>query len=268
MTSTEVVSRRRSALITGASGGIGEAFADLLSDIGFDLFLVARRETELETIATRARSKGVQAFVLAIDLTTRTSAESVKAWTVSQGISIDLLVNNAGFGLLSEVGDVALADELGMIDLNVRSLTELTHLFLPDLIAQRGGIINVSSLNAFQPMPYLTIYSATKAYILSYSRMLSTELKPKGVRCLAVCPGYTATGFQARAGADVSSLDRFVPKHSPAKVARDAWRAFEKGRHVHIVGVGNWVMARLGFIFSPLSQVVAKQVYRLAQKQK
>jgi short-subunit dehydrogenase len=243
--------------------------AELLAAQGFDLFLAARRQSELDELAAAISSAhGSHVQVLSIDLALPESPERLQAWVKTQGRTLDLLVNNAGYGLLEEVGSGSLAGSLGMIDLNVRALSEITHRFLPDLIQRQGGIINISSLIAYQPMPYMTIYGATKAYVQAYTKMLAYELKGKGVTVTAVCPGYTDTGFQSRAGAEVGDLVKYVPKHSPDKVARDAWAAYGKGKKVLVVGLGNRIMAHLGVVMAPFARLMAGQAFRLAKKHK
>ncbi|TNE37337.1 MAG: SDR family NAD(P)-dependent oxidoreductase [Alphaproteobacteria bacterium] len=254
------------ALITGASGGIGAAFAELLAEEGYDLFLVARGRPGLEAVADRCRAEGAQVHLAAVDLTGRDSGAQVESSVCALQRRVSLLVNNAGYGLMAPVGQRPLDDELGIVDLNVRVLAELSHRFLADLKTSGGGIINVSSLIAYQPMPYFTLYSASKAFVQTYSRMLRRELAREGVRVMALCPGYTQTGFQKRAGAEVGAAERFMPKHAPRRVARDGWRAFQRGRAVKIVGWGNWLVARLGVLTTPFVGLVAHKAYALATK--
>ncbi|TNE57255.1 MAG: SDR family NAD(P)-dependent oxidoreductase [Alphaproteobacteria bacterium] len=249
------------ALITGASGGIGAAFAKLLAAEGFDLLLVARRRSALNEVAADCQVKGAAVQSVVCDLTDPASGALLEAAVRSEGRLLNLLVNNAGYGLMTPVGSAGLEEELGIVDLNVRAVMELSLRFLPDLRQTGGGLINLSSLVAFRPLPYFSAYSASKAYVQTFSELLGRELAHEGVRVLALCPGYTKTGFQQRAGADVGAADRYVPKHSPERVARDGWRAYQRGRRVKIVGLGNWTMARFGFLVAPFVGFAARKAY-------
>ena len=152
------------ALVTGASGGIGLALAELLAERGYDLILVARRAALLERIASDISAQyGCDVKCLVFDLQEPQAAGDLKRAVETLGFEIDLLVNNAGFGVVGAFHEAQASDQIGMIDLNVRALAELTHLFLPDLIARRGGILNVASLSAYVPMPTMAIYGATKS---------------------------------------------------------------------------------------------------------
>ena len=185
------------ALITGASSGIGEAFAQALAQRGFDLVLVARSLEKLEALAESLQIKsGISAWVIQQDLIAKDAVEKIYSFVQEKELTIDLLINNAGFG---DYGLFAHSDrqkQLDMIDLNVRSLVEMTHAWLPEMKARGiGDIINVSSIAGFQPMPYLSVYAATKAFVLNFSEAIWSENKDNGIKVLALCPGPTETNF-------------------------------------------------------------------------
>ena len=171
-------------------------------------------------------------------------------------------VLSAGFGVVGAFHEAEVSDQIGMIDLNVRALAELTHLFLPELIVRRGGILNVASLSAFVPMPTMAIYGATKAFVLSFSKMLHDEVAPLGVRVTALCPGYTPTGFLARAGMGQVAVPKWVPGHSSEQVARIGLAGYDKGRAVVIVGFSNKLSALLARWLRPLMRLASKELSR------
>jgi uncharacterized protein len=192
------------ALITGASMGIGEEFARQLAERGYDLILTARSEDKLQAIATDLRSEGVRIQVIPGDLTDG----ALRQRLFVQSGAIDLLVNNAGFGDYGPLATVDRANQQTMIQLNVLALVDLTQLLLPGMIKrQSGAIINVASIAAFQPMPYLSVYAATKAFVLSFSEAIRAETRSQGIKVQCLCPGATETNFAA-----VSGLDRAFAK--------------------------------------------------------
>ena len=186
------------ALVTGASGGIGEAFARKLAAQGADLVLVARRGDTLERLAAELRDRnGVQCDVVPADLTTDLGVHAVEARVGD----VDLLVNNAGYGISARLADVDPAHVEGMIRLNVLAVARLTRAALPKMAARgHGGIVNVSSVAGFQPSPSFATYNATKAFVTMFTESLAIEVKGTGVRVQALCPGLTRTGFQDVAG--------------------------------------------------------------------
>lgn len=198
------------ALISGASGGIGRACAELLARRGYDLVLVARSAQPMEELATALHAAhGTTVTVLTQDLTALDGARRVHDALTAANIAVTLLVNNAGFGALGNVADLSLEEQTDMIDLNVRSLTALTRLLLPGMLQRRQGrILNVASTAAFQPGPRLAVYYASKAYVLSFSLALSAETAGTGVTVTCLCPGPTATGFGARARMQSTRLFR------------------------------------------------------------
>lgn len=232
------------ALITGASSGIGEAFATLLAARGCNLILVARSEDTLNQIAGDLHEQyDITVDVMAADLTEVSSRENIAQACAELGREVDLLINNAGFGTMGAFAKADTARERQEIDLNVTALTDLSHHFLPTMLAnKRGGIINVASTASFQPMPYMAVYAATKAYVRSLSEAMNAECKHSGVTVTALCPGPVATNFFA--ATESKGMDGVVEKMSgimmtAEQVASDALKAFDKGRAVIVPGVPN-----------------------------
>lgn len=232
------------ALVTGASAGLGSLFAEALARDGHDLILTARRADRLEGLAQAIRTQtGRTVTVIPADLAEPGAAAALIAEIGKQGLAVNTLINNAGFGAS---GPLAAADPqriVQMIDLNCRALVELTHAVLPGMIQMRSGaILNVASTAAFQPGPGMAVYYATKAFVLSFSEAVHEEVRAQGVHVSALCPGATATEFFDAAG---SSEDFFLRKLAgdPAKVVRDGLAALERNRAVKVSGAMNAVMA-------------------------
>ncbi len=224
------------ALVTGASSGIGLEFARLLAADQHSLTLVARSGDKLDKIA--AELGGAQ--VIAADLAAPDAASTI----VSQAPSVDILVNNAGVGDFGPFAKTELDKQLAMIDLNVRALTELTHAYLPGMLERGNGrILNVASTASFQPGPLMAVYYATKAYVLSFSEALSEETRGSGVTVTALCPGPTASGFQAAADLEHSRLVAGRKLPTAAAVAEQGYKAMMKGSAVEVTGLQNKVMA-------------------------
>src|SRR2546423_2712909 len=201
MTVTMSQEKRPITLITGASAGIGAALAHEFAAHGHELVLVARREQALDALADGIAAKGVaRPTVLPADLGHGDAAQVIAAALERRGLEPDVVVNNAGFGLVGAADTLDRADQLAMIDVNVRALTELSLAFIDSLERRRGGILNVASIAAFMPGPGMAVYYASKAYVLSFSEALHQELKSRGVRVTVLCPGPVATEFHARAG--------------------------------------------------------------------
>ncbi len=235
----------RRALITGASGGIGEAFARLLAEEGWQIAIVARREEELNRVAGVLRARQ-QAEVLPIplDLTGKDAGARLQAALEARGFSPDVLINNAGAGLAGCAADLPLERQLAMIDLNVRAATELALRFLPAMADRgRGGVLNVASLAAFMPGPHMAVYFASKAYLLSFSEALAEEMAPRGLTVSAFCPGPVRTGFQHAAGMESALLSRLSPMMKPAAAARAAWQGFKEGRVIITPGMASTLTA-------------------------
>ncbi|GAA0736123.1 SDR family NAD(P)-dependent oxidoreductase [Sphingomonas japonica] len=227
-------------LITGASAGLGAAFARSLAARGDDLILTARRGDRLESLAGELRTAyGVTVTVIAADLGVPGGADALFADIVRRGLRVDTLINNAGFGLQGAFADQDRAALAGMLDCNCRALVELSHLVLPGMIARRsGGILNVASTAAFQPGPWMAVYYATKAFVLSFSQALHEEVKPHGIRVAALCPGPTRTEFAEHAGmADSALFARFAGPIDG--VVRDGLAALDANRAVAVSGALN-----------------------------
>jgi hypothetical protein len=234
--------RDRFAVITGASSGIGACFACALAGRGKPLALVARSKDKLEALKSElAAAHSLRIEVIEQDLSAPGAAERLAAILKERGMVVDLLVNNAGFGAHGEFWELPLARQSEMLRLNIVALTELTHLLLPAMVAQRsGGIINISSTASFQPIPYTSVYAATKAYVTSFSMGLAEEVGAYGVRVLALCPGGTATNFF-----DASQYGkRDLPGglQSPEEVVEVGLRALDRGRSLAVTRFLNRLM--------------------------
>lgn len=230
------------ALVTGGSQGIGAALAAVLAAQDEVLVLVARSAEALEATARSIAARGGRvALTVPLDLAEPGSVAELQRRLSGAGLAVRDLVNNAGFGLAGEVADLPAAGQLGMVDLNCRALLELTLAFLPDIVARRGGILNVASVAGFSAGPGLAVYYATKAFVISLTRALAHELRHDGVRVSALCPGPTPTGFGVRAGFDHGRISRLVPQLSADAVARIGVRGWQARRPVVIPGIGNRV---------------------------
>jgi uncharacterized protein len=234
-------------LVTGASSGIGAAFARALAARGDDLVVVARDETRLEELAeTLEKEHGTEVEVLAADLTSKKGMAVVEARLESAEPAIDLLVNNAGIGTYGKFAELPREAEAREIRLNVLTVMQLSHAALPGMIERgRGGIINVSSLASYQPTPLNATYGGTKAFVTSFSHALHEELRGTGVNVMVLCPGFTRTEFQERAGLDSGSVPSFMWQQ-PEPVVETALRAYDHGRAVCIPGALN----QAGAVFS------------------
>lgn len=228
------------ALVTGASAGLGVDFARQLSRSGARLVLVARRKERLEALADELGN----ARAAAIDLSLPGAARQVMADVAAHGEHVDLLVNNAGFGLVGAFAKLDGARQRQMIDLNCGLLTELTHAVLPGMLERkRGGILNVASTAAFQPGPYSAVYYATKAFVLSFTEALHEELKDSGIHVTALCPGPTRTEFFEAAGyRGESMLEKMAMASAP--VAAAGLAGLERNDAIAIPGVMNKVGAQ------------------------
>jgi short-subunit dehydrogenase len=252
---------RHWVLITGASGGIGLEIARCFARDGYDLLLAARSLDKLRSLAADLKQKhGTETRCLESDLSQPGAAESLMARIGGEGLPVGFLVNNAGFGLHGECGDLSLEEQRGMVQLNCMALMELTRLCLPGMLERNfGRILNVASTAAFQPGPYMAVYYATKAFVLSFSEALNFELRQKAVSVTAFCPGLTSTGFQKRAGLRENWWSRLLSA-SAAEVAETGYRAMLDRRRVAIPGALNRagsVAAKL-FPRTPVLWAVAK----------
>ncbi|WP_448534159.1 SDR family NAD(P)-dependent oxidoreductase [Parathermosynechococcus lividus] len=216
------------ALITGATGGLGQAFAAALADRHYDLILTARSAAALDALAKElTTSRRVQVITLPQDLSILGAAAQLYEQVQARGVRVDLLVNNAGFGDYGAFGDRDRSRLVAMVQVNITALMELTHLVLPQMRQRHSGtIINVSSIAAFQPLPYLAVYAATKAFVRHFSEALWAELKPLGIRVLGVCPGPTATQFFERA--DMMGNPALIgSQDSPAHIVAETLAALD-----------------------------------------
>ena len=246
------------ALITGASGGIGYELAKLFAHDQYNLVLVARNAARLGQIEDELqRQFGVSVKPVALDLTAVPAPQFLFDQLQREGIAIDILVNNAGYGALGDFAEIPLAESLGQIQLNVTALTQLTRLFLGPMLERRSGrIMNVASTAGFQPGPRMAVYYATKAYVISFSEALANELSGTGVTVTCLCPGVTDTGFQSRAGTENTMLFKKIRPMDAKTVARDGYHGVMAGKTLVISGFRNWLIAE-SVRFGPRKLVTA-----------
>jgi short-subunit dehydrogenase len=237
---------RQTALVTGASGGIGLELARLFAAGGYDLVLVARSAGRLEELAGELRTHGGAVRVLVKDLARPDSPEEVFRELETAGVGVDVLVNNAGFATFGPFAETDLGKELEELQLNVVTLTHLTKRFLPGMLARRrGGVLNVASTAGFQPGPLMAVYYASKAYVLSFSEALAEEVAGTGLAVTALCPGPTETGFQSRAGLEGSKLFSGLLQVADApSVARAGYEGFRAGKRIVTPGLLNKVVVQ------------------------
>jgi short-subunit dehydrogenase len=246
-------------LITGASSGIGAAFARKIAKRGRNVLLVARSEDKLIALCNElGRVSGIRAQYVVMDLTEADAAARLVEETRKRELTIDMLVNNAGFGSMGDFAKLDLATELEIIQLNVKSLVELTHRFLLPMRERRQGtIVNVASTAGFQGVPFMATYAATKAFVLSFSEALAEENRPHGIRVLALCPGVTDTNFFA-----ASKIDRPPMRtvQTPEEVVDAALRGLARGKSVVISGWANWFVVEAERVVprSVVTKVAAK----------
>ena len=241
--------RRGVAIVTGASEGIGAELARVFAARGHDLALVARRADRLEALADEIVARGAERrpLVVGLDLSETGAIDALAQALDEAGARAEILVNNAGFGLLGRVETLDPAEQLAMVDLNVRALTALTLRFLPAIVATQGAILNVASIAAFMPGPNFAVYYATKAYVLSFSEALTEELRPSGVKVSCLCPGPVETGFQARSGFALEGkmAAARLALVSAAEVARQGYDGLMAGRRVVVPGLMNRLIVLL-----------------------
>ncbi|MFC4233225.1 SDR family NAD(P)-dependent oxidoreductase [Parasediminibacterium paludis] len=245
------------ALITGASNGIGLELANIHASKGGDLVLVARSKEKLDALKTTLEHQyNIKVYTIGKDLSVLNAAQEVYAETSQQNIQIDYLINNAGFGDYGMFVDADWNKTLQMINLNMTTLTHLTQLYLQDMVARKQGkIMNVASTAAFQSGPTMAVYFATKAYVLSFSEAVDNEVRDKGVTVTTLCPGATESGFQAVAAMEDSNLVKGKKLPSSKAVAAYGYAAMLKGKTVAIHGFMNWIMAQ-SVRFTPRALVV------------
>ena len=236
-----MASASKTALITGASVGIGRELAKLSAQDRFNLVLVARNASRLSAVASELEKQfGVSAKPFPLDLTSNAAPQFLFDQLQRENVSVDVLVNNAGYGKLGAFAEVPYEESAGQIELNITALTHLTKLFLAPMLRRNSGrILNVASTAGFQPGPLMAVYYATKAYVISFSEALANELQGTGVSLTCLCPGVTDTEFQTRAGTEQTSLFRRMRPMDAATVARDGYRALMKGKPLVISGMRN-----------------------------
>src|SRR5215471_18172239 len=233
------------AVITGASAGIGVALARVFARDGLELVLIARREDRLRALADEIAATGApRPIVLAVDLLKPGIARVISDALTAQGVEPRFVVNNAGFGLVGAASALDRDEQLQMIDLNVRALTELSLAFVDSLARHNGGILNVGSMAGFLPGPGMAVYYAGKAYVLSFSEALHSELKPRGIRVSALCPGPVPTEFAERAGIKKNMAPDLIT-HSAEFVAKEGYAGLMAGKRTIIPGTVNRLVTLL-----------------------
>ncbi|WP_194544161.1 SDR family NAD(P)-dependent oxidoreductase [Paenibacillus sp. JZ16] len=237
--------RNKLAVVTGASSGIGKAYANELAAQGCHVVLAARSKDKLDSMAKEInRQYGVQTYALACDLSKanapRQLAEQISEW----GLSVDILINNAGVGTYGRFEEIDPEREQEEIMLNTAALVDLTHRLLPDMLRRKDGVIvNVASMAAFMPCAYSAVYGATKAFVLSFSEALWAETRVRGVRVLALCPGATETGFFDAVGSEEMGAGQKLS--TPEKVVQAGFRGIDQGRSYIIDGRNNYLMGQM-----------------------
>jgi uncharacterized protein len=251
----------RVTLITGASAGIGAELARVFASKGHRVALVARRADRLAALADEIVAGGAVApIVIVCDLELSDAGDRIAAVLTAEGVEIEYVVNNAGFGLFGHAIELDRAAQLGMIAVNIRAMTDLSLRFSDQLIRHHGGILNVASIASFLPGPGMAVYYASKAYVLSFSEALRRELAPCGVRVTALCPGPVPSEFQARAGFE-PGFDSAILNVSPANVAKAGYRGLMANKRVVLPGLGNKALPFLlrlfprGFILAAVGSV-------------
>lgn len=246
----------KTALVTGASTGIGAAFVKKLAGKGMDIVLVARSEDKMKNVA--AQCPGVKTTVIPLDLTEADAVTKLQSRLSTENIEVDLLINNAGFGMFGQFESLSIEIQLKEIQLNVMALVALTHAFIPSMLKRgEGAIINVASTAAHSPIPYLSVYAATKAFVLSFSEALWAEYKDRGIRVLSLNPGATESEFHTVSGLESGGF----PKESAETVVDNGLKAMEEGKSYVISGLPNILMGDVLTRLLPREQVaiLAKQ---------
>ena len=243
--------KNKTVLITGASSGIGQAFATRFAELGANLILVARRQAVMEQLATQLKQQyAIEVTVLPIDLSKPESSEALYQTVKQRGLSVDTLVNNAGFGVYGALDKTDLQRNQEQICVNILAVSSLTQLFLADMVKNHAGnIINIASIAGFQPVSYMSVYAATKAFVLSFTEALWGEYRQQGIRVLAVCPGPVATEFfqAANMAEDVIGGG----KETSISVVDKALRALERGKlSVVTGGPKNFILSQLHRLIS------------------
>ncbi len=230
-------------VITGASVGIGAALARVFANNGHEVALVARREKEMILLANELSvTAAIKPHVIVADLLRSDAPARIAHDLFARGLEPAIIVNNAGFGLHGPAAEIERAEQLSMIDLNIRAVTDLSLRWIDGIVKHKGGILNVASVAGFMPGPGMAVYYASKAYVLSFTEALSRELKPFGIRVTALCPGPVKTEFQTRAGLDSKPAPLFL-RRTPEQVAQAGYDGFMAGKRLVIPGIGNKIMS-------------------------
>ena len=229
-------------VVTGASAGIGRALAKVFAANGHEIALVARRDRELDTRKHEIAAAGGRAHVVPVDLSRADAPARISHELLGRGLEPAVVVNNAGFGLWGPTYELDRGEQLAMIELNVRTLTDMSLRWVDTLARHRGGVLNVASVAAFVPGPNMAVYYATKAYVLSFSEALHRELKAKDVRVTVLCPGPVKTEFQARAGMSDGMARGFLAL-SAEQVAQAGYQGFAAGKRLVVPGFANKIAA-------------------------
>ena len=256
----------QTALITGASAGIGVDLAECFAKGGYDLIITARSEAALKEVGERLiKTHGVKVAVVSGDLGAINAGAKLAADIAERGLTVDVLVNNAGFGHAGGYAAEPIEPQLGMVDLNIRALTELTHIYWKGMLAKkRGGVLNVASTAAFQPGPLMAVYYASKAYVLSFTEALWEEARGTGVHVSCLCPGPTVSKFRERAGTDKTRLGKTSKAMPSMPVAQEGYEGFLSNKRVVVTGGRNKMLINATRIL-PKTQVL-KIVRRLQEK--
>ena len=263
----EKPSMNKTALITGASGGLGKEFARIHASKGDNLVLIARSKDKLEALKFELEKQySISVVILVKDLSDQYAPKAVYEAVKNQNIRVDYLINNAGFGDFGLFAETNWEKQLEMINLNITCLTYLTRLFLPDMIQNKyGKILNIASTAAFQPGPTMSVYFATKAFVLSFSEAIANELKGTGVTVTALCPGATDTGFKAASSLDNSNLFKGTQIATSKEVAEFGYTKMMEGKTVAIHGVVNNLLAQ-SVRFAPRNIVTSLARMKLKEK--
>ncbi|OCP15997.1 MULTISPECIES: SDR family NAD(P)-dependent oxidoreductase [unclassified Ensifer] len=229
---------RPAVVVAGASRGIGRAIAKVAAREKRPVVLVARSHDDLATSANEVRQAGGEAFMLELDLFSADASARLADFLTANNLCCDVLVNSAGYGLRGAATTLPIQDQLGIIDLNIRALTDLSLHFLPEMVARgRGGVLNLGSIAGFMPGPNMALYYASKSFVRSFSEALHQELRRTGVTVTCVAPGPVSTEFLQRSGADRVPLFKVLPRLDADYVAERAWRGFKSGRRLVVPGL-------------------------------
>ena len=244
MMSEEAAEGKPAIVVTGASSGIGRAIAKVAARDGGTLVLVARSRQGLAEASVEVRQAGGEPIECEVDLLADDATMSLDAFLARHGLICDVLVNSAGYGLRGAATKLPIDDQLGIVDLNIHALAELSLHFLPGMVRRkRGGIINMSSIAGFAPGPYMALYFASKGFVRSFSEALYQEVHGAGVTVTCVAPGPVPTDFSGRAGARQAGMFNLLPQLDPDRVAELAWAGFKSGRRMVIPGISARLMS-------------------------